>query len=358
MKGVATPKGGWNMRTWILWLGLAVAAWSEPTAVGKVESLAGAGNLMYHNAGKSDWYRAFVDMDNFKGQHLKTDAQTRATLRFHLGGVANLAQGSEIEIVGDRDVQVVGNTLLVKSGTLWAKVDKQKKDLKVKTAGGVMAIKGTEFVVSVQESGETRLALLEGEVVVQPDQGEAYEAVPGADVVFGAGRPLVAELRSTEELLKRLRAELGEQLFDMRQQLFETRQQMQAFRQDMLTTADELRQAAYTTRDSLLQSLGGLRGSNSNRGTQMRTGASAWLVGGRPHFSLPAPATGGYQLLLTRGDSFERELYWSARTNQGEVDYPSDARPLESGTYRWRAWPVDSQGQPQGRPLEGQLRVP
>jgi len=346
-------------RTLILWLGLVVAAWSEPAAVGKVESLAGAGNLFYHNAGKSDWYRAFVDMDSFKGQHLKTDAQSRATLRFHLGGVANLAQNSEIEIVSDRDVQLVGNTLLVKSGTLWAKVDKQKKDLKVKTAGGVMAIKGTEFVVSVQDSGETRLALLEGEVVVQPEQGEAYEAVPGADVIFGAGRPLVAELRSTEELLRRLRGELGEQLFDMRQQLFETRQQMQAFRQDMLTTADELREAAYTTRDSLLQSLGGLRGSRTTTtGSLSRPSGSAWLVGGRPHFSLPAPPTGGYQLLLTRGDSFERELYWSARTNQSEVDYPADARPLESGTYRWRAWPMDGQGQPQGRPLEGQLRVP
>lgn len=364
------------MLRWLYVILLAGWAWAQPAPVAQVQSIAGAGNLFYQDPGKPQWYRAYLEMDNYKGQHLKTDAASAATLRFHLGGLANLAKGSEIEIVGDRDIQVVGNTLVVKSGSLWAKVDKQKKDLQVKTAGGVMAIKGTEFVVSVDEQGDTRLSLLDGSVVVYPEGGEAYEAAPGHEILFGRNRQLVAELRSTQELLQRLRGQLGENFFEMRQQLLQTREQMEqtraqmlSFRKDMLETreqlqkdGDELRESLLNTRESLLESLGQNPKAQRRQGRVQAANRSAGMVTrnarGLPRFRYATAGAREYKILLARGPSFENGLLWAARTSQAEIDYPGDARPLDPGLYRWRVWPLDDQGQPLGQALEGNFQVP
>jgi len=338
---------------------LATSLWAQPAPVAQVESIAGDGHLFYQDAGKTSWYRAFVEMDNYKGQHLKTDKGSMATLRFKLGGLANLAKGSEIEIVSERNVEVVGNTLLLKSGSLWAKVEKQKEELKIKTAGGVMAIKGTEFVVQVDDNGDTKLSLLEGSVVVQPEVGESYQAEPGAEVTFGRGRRLVARLRSTQELLQGLRGELGENFFEMRQNLRETRQQLRALRSEMRSDLEDYRE---NTLDALAQS--GLL-TEKQRNKRRRTNRPARAMGqvtfdaqGRPQFSYPDLGASEYVLMLSRSDSFAGQLDWVVRTSQTQVSYPEDAKPLETGSYRWGVLPLDASGRLMGPARGGRFTRP
>jgi hypothetical protein len=346
--------------SWVVVVLLTGSLWAQPKPVATVESIAGDGRLLYQDAGKPSWFRAFVDMENYLGQHLKTDAGSMATLRFKLGGLANLSRGSEIEIVGERDVQSVGNTLLLKSGSLWAKVDKQKKELQIKTAGGVMAIKGTEFVVQVQENGDTKLSLLEGSVVVQPDLGESYQAEPGSEVIFGRGRPLVAQLRSTRELLQKLRQDLGDNFFEMRQNLQQTRQQMLDLRGDLVNSGQAMRASGEATRESILNSLSqaGLR--SRSKGTQRRPegGQVTFDAQGLPTFSYADQGASQYALFLSRGDSFRENLAWAVRSSQNRVTYPADGRPLEPGFYRWRVVPLDASGQPMGTAVEGSFTRP
>lgn len=380
------------------------AASAQPTPVANVETIAGAGNLFYQDDGKPSWYRAFVAMESFLGQHLKTDADSVATVRFKLGGLININKASEMEIVGTRDAKLVGNTLLIKSGSLWARVSKQKEELRIKSAGGVMAIKGTEFVVQVQENGDTTLSLLEGTVAIEPVDGDPYLAEPGAEVSFGPKRRLVAQLRTVQELLTKLRADLGERFFNLRQNLEEvrnrlnetrdtlelTRDQMEDMRGDLTQAAEEARASgeraredaeaarsaaedartnALNIRDQILGSLG--RGGSAGRGgstgrggatapAPARPAAAPALAGqvsfttpGFPRFTYPNMGAAAYVIMVARGDSFRGNLAWAARTSDTRVDYPADARPLEAGSYRWRVCPLNASGKPAGRPLEG-----
>lgn len=398
----------WLMITLIAVLaGRPPAASAQPTPVANVETIAGAGNLFYQDDGKPSWYRAFVAMESFLGQHLKTDADSVATVRFKLGGLININKASEMEIMGTRDAKLVGNTLLIKSGSLWARVSKQKEELRIKSAGGVMAIKGTEFVVQVQENGDTTLSLIEGTVAIEPVEGDPYLAKPGAEVSFGPKRRLAAQLRTVQELLTKLRADLGERFFNLRQNLEEvrnrlnetrdslelTRDQMEDMRGDLVQAGGEARAAgerarddaeaareaaedartnAMSIRDQILGSLGrgGSAGRSSGRGgatppASARPAAAPALAGqvsfpapGVPRFTYPNMGAAAYIVMVARGDSFRGNLTWAARTSGTSIDYPADGRPLDSGSYRWRVCPLNASGKPAGRPLEGAFTCP
>lgn len=206
------------MKQRILILLLTVAiSWAEPVA--EVDSIDGTGSLFYRDSGASDWKVATVDMGASVGQHLRTDADTIASLRFLLGGQANLDKGSEIEIISPRDINVVTRTIVLKKGAFWAQFDKQKAPIEIKTSAGVMGIRGTEFLVEIDEAGETVLSLIEGEVEITPEVGESYFAKPGHQVRFGRRKRLRASHMKPEELMRRLKKRSGRRFFRKRQHL-------------------------------------------------------------------------------------------------------------------------------------------
>lgn len=346
----------------LLLVSLAAGAEPQGQPVARVQTIAGAGNLFYSDAGP--WFRAYAEMDSYKGQHLKTDKASMATLAFKLGGLVNIDRGTEIEIIADRDVKIVGDTLELKSGSLWARVKKQKSTLRIKTAGGVMGIKGTEFVVQV-DGGQTRLSLLEGSVEVEPDQGEAYMAEPGERVTFGSGRDLEAQLLGTEALLRDLEVELGETFIDLRrnleqveQSLRETEPIVRSAMADARAGMEQAEAGLDEARRALIEAglMGGdstsSNGGGASQPSPLAQSMEVRIVSGRPRLLFEKLEAPEYAVMLTRGDSFEQSIDWMTRTTQTSVDYPADARPLAAGRYRWRVLLLDDQGRSSGTAYE------
>ena len=72
----------------ILLIAVSLAASAqEKKKVAKVLSIEGAKKLQY-KFGSDKWFDAFVNKSNFLTEHLKTDADTMATIEFDIGGQA------------------------------------------------------------------------------------------------------------------------------------------------------------------------------------------------------------------------------------------------------------------------------
>lgn len=135
--------------------------------VGRVIDIDGR-KLMTNRMTESSWFQAYMEMSTFLKERLQTDEHTTATIQFTVNGRSVIAPGTQVEI------DTVGSTrvMKVKSGTVWAKFDKQEEEFQIKTAGGVMGIEGTEFFVEADEEGETTLTVIEGKVRVQSGDQE------------------------------------------------------------------------------------------------------------------------------------------------------------------------------------------
>lgn len=199
--------------------GVAVA---DPVAW--VQQLYGGKHLTYREGESGNWYRAYLDQNADIGTFFKTDPQSTANLMFFLGGKAVLDKGCEIKLISARNAQVISQGLEVKQGNFWAKFDKQKgSPIRIRTAGGVMGIKGTEFVVQVAPDGSTKLSLIEGEVTVDDNNGQSFTAEPGNEVTFGPNTPMLTRLYSLEELMENLHSDLGPSFDALRSELHEFR---------------------------------------------------------------------------------------------------------------------------------------
>lgn len=191
----------------LLLLTLTSPLWAQTKEVARVDSIEGSKGLSMKKGDKGAWTTALVNTMAAVGDHLKTDAKTEATLEFLLGGRANLDTGTEIAILNSKDAKVVAQTVQLNSGSIWAQFDKQKSPVQIQTAGGVMGIRGTEFVVSVDPQGETELSLIEGEVEVTDAQGQTSIVRPGQRVRFGLLKRMATQDYTPEELLQRLQEE-------------------------------------------------------------------------------------------------------------------------------------------------------
>ena len=84
---------------------------------------------------------------------LATSANTRAALRFtDDGSILRLNPSSRVRLTSGDERGVVVRTLQLEFGELWARVAHHDgTTLRVQTPAGVAAVKGTEFVVKVDE---------------------------------------------------------------------------------------------------------------------------------------------------------------------------------------------------------------
>jgi len=97
---------------------------------------------------------------------LATSANTRAALRFtDDGSILRLNPNSRVRLTSGAERGVVVRTLQLEFGELWTRVTRHDgTTLRVQTPAGVAAVKGTEFVVRVDERGVTTVLTLEGVV--------------------------------------------------------------------------------------------------------------------------------------------------------------------------------------------------
>ena len=116
---------------------------------------------------------------------VETSPNTRAALRFtDDGSILRLNPSSRMRLTSGDERGVVVRTLELEFGELWARVTRnQGTTLRVQTPAGVAAVKGTEFLVRVDERGVTTVLTLEGVV-------EFFNR--GGRVDLAAGRKVVA----------------------------------------------------------------------------------------------------------------------------------------------------------------------
>ncbi|HET7464247.1 MAG TPA: FecR family protein [Longimicrobium sp.] len=116
-----------------------------------------------------------------------TSADTRAALRFtDDGSILRLNPNSRVVLTSGDERNVVVRTIQLEAGELWTRVNRhQGTTLRVSTSAGVAAVKGTEFVVRVDESsGATTVITLEG--VVEFFNGAGRVDVPAGSKVVAA----------------------------------------------------------------------------------------------------------------------------------------------------------------------------
>lgn len=383
-----------------IWLILsATLASAQPVAW--VQKLYGDKNLVYKEGESGKWYRAFLDQNAPVGTHFKTDANSTASLMFFLGGKAVLDKGSEIKIISERNVDLVSQGIELKQGTFWAKFDKQKQaPVRIKTAGGVMGIRGTEFVVQVAADGTTKLSLLEGDVLVEAKNGETFEAQPGNEVTFGPSEPLLHRLFKLEELNQRLESDLGPAFQELRDGLLEFRQSWResqvAVRAGLLeakqglqvarlaalsgddrtrrqyekgTTAAAGLEAANQSLAKIDQLLKGLEIADQNdqstdvynqgsvaQGTNTDSSGETAVLEQHPTLSWAIPEGERYSVIFLDAKD-DKVIHWVDETSKTTYTHPSDAKPLAPGLYRFRVIPLNTQGEIVGEAIEGRFRV-
>lgn len=100
------------------------------------------------------------------GDLVNTGKNTRAAIRFtDDGSIIRLNPSSRLQVQVSGDKSAITKTIELEFGELWAKVHKQQGgQFRVQTPAGVAAVKGTEFIVRVDENGLTTILTLEGVV--------------------------------------------------------------------------------------------------------------------------------------------------------------------------------------------------
>jgi hypothetical protein len=135
-----------------------------------------------------------------------TSANTRAALRFtDDGSILRLNPSSRVRLTSGDERGVVVRTLQLEFGELWARVSRHDgTTLRVQTPAGVAAVKGTEFVVRVDEKGVTTVLTLEGVVEFFNPAGRV-DVTAGSKVVVDSatrapqpGPATAADLRGAE----------------------------------------------------------------------------------------------------------------------------------------------------------------
>jgi hypothetical protein len=136
------------------------------------------------------------------GDLVATSANTRAALRFtDDGSVLRVNPNARVRLSSGDERGVVVRTLSLEFGELWARVERhQGTTLRVQTPAGVAAVKGTQFLVRVDEHGVTTVLTLEG-LVEFFNQAGRVDIPPGQKVVVdSAGTAPRAEPATAADL--------------------------------------------------------------------------------------------------------------------------------------------------------------
>ena len=302
-----------------------------------------------------------------------------ASLRFFLGGKVGLGKDCEIEIISERDVE--SRSIHLKKGKFWAKFDKQKAPIRIHTAGGVMGIRGTEFLLEVEENGDTQLSLVEGSVEIVPKVGETLLAEPGMKVSFGPEQALIYQIfEDVDKLLQEVREEVGPAFFQLRESLALTRQTLRDTDVEVRTALIDAQTGMLEARlglksaddaikqseleglnlnlDGLDQLLSGLEGGNSQAGqkTPPPQAKNLPILSAFPSLRWQDLQSPKYAVLFLSEDD-DSIVHWVDESPVNSYSYPPDAQPLVPGRYRVRILPLGAENEVRSEGLEFHFKV-
>ena len=385
-------------------LGSALLVWSLNNPVWSQEYLGkviqikpttkgGAAELLQQHPNKN-WYASFVDQPFQLQDRFQTNQTTAAALELLLGGRVGISPNSEIEIISERNVRdaKASKRIYLRRGGMWVKASRLKEPLEIQTNGGVMGIKGTEFVVETSSSSETSVSVLEGAVEIVGTDGKVLgQAKPGDKYLLSLNAvPVVKSYGSSSEGVGTLRTELEQsdvwsgfnevlklrdtltswcssaQIQSLREIGSRNRMAVNVSRADVISNptkaftdigraAGDAGKQAGDIGIALGQIFGGKRpAANPSQAVnadfpnhltpdaQAGTGSASRL----PVFHWTGfSQADGYVVLLSQKEDFS-QLRWSGRSSDSEIAYPANTEPLEPGKYYWRVFAVDANDQP------------
>lgn len=355
-----------------LLISLGLPALAQPaTPVAKVVQIKadkGQANLTYQRA-SNQWYAGFVDMPNYVNDLLKTDDHTVSAIEFTMGGRMAINTGTTIEILGQDQAQVQGSVvrrIFLKAGSIWAKFSHEREEPQVQTSGGVMAIKGTEFVAETNKKGKLKkLVVLKGHVTYTPTNGKPVDAVASngqaSVVTLLHGTPVVHMVDADQE-----RQQLMEHDFRAASNYLDwaavvtgngTLSDASYYAWLAADVVDNPAQAAVDYAESYSPvslpfgvSVGGGH-SKPDFPTKLSPDAShgSGTVTGPPTFSWNSlDGAKSYVVVISR-DPKMSTLDWTSRVQGTTVSYPSNAIPLKAGRYYWRVIGIDGDGHSVGK---------
>ena len=386
---------------------------AEPVA--QVEKMYGQENLFRQKTEAAQWYRSFLEQNASIGNHFKTDPGSWANIRFFLGGKLSLGKDCEVEIVSEREGEVIREAIHLKKGTFWAKFDKQKAHpVKIRTAGGVMGIRGTEFVVQLLPDGSTKLSLLEGDVGVEAGGGNAG-ARPGDEIIFGSGASTSQNSFSQADLRQRLKDDLGpmyDELLGAINDLgyaflkadlprrtatlnktshkvtailenrarngqerneavdkykdeadFDKANETLARLEQLLADAPQGRETTTaSTQDETMSDIQKILAGQApdsetaarktNDSTPLRAGENLTVLAPRPTINWTSLSCPKYGIAFF-APTKEDQVEWADITDQLNYTMPEDAEPLPPGRHKFRIIPLNTENEVAGEALEG-----
>ncbi|MBI2924743.1 MAG: FecR domain-containing protein [Verrucomicrobia bacterium] len=144
---------------------------TNPPAESACELLTARGQVEVLVTGSAQWKSAKGEQPLRLGDRLRTGKQSQATVRLSDSSVLRVNELTTLEI---QPPQQQGRKPLVdlKSGSVYFFSREKPEDVQFRTPVVVGAIRGTEFHVEVAESGDTQVALLDGEIQLGNEQGQ------------------------------------------------------------------------------------------------------------------------------------------------------------------------------------------
>src|ERR1043165_5976566 len=144
------------------------AADAAPTSCTIVER---QGKVEFARKGTTTWTVAQTNEVLQVGDRLRTGLRARATLRWSELAVVRVDELTTLELQPPAKPGAKAEMEL-KSGASYFLSREKPEDIKFRTPVASGAIRGTEFVLRVAEDGQTKLALVHGEVLLASAQGE------------------------------------------------------------------------------------------------------------------------------------------------------------------------------------------
>lgn len=355
------------------------------TVVASVVAIDGKLMLERPGAGK---YAAFVQMSDYIGDRLTTEAKSVAAVEFVVGGKIGINPNSTVEITGNRSAtDASGSVLRVTSGAVWAKFDKQKSPLLIRTPSATLGIRGTEFLINA-DNESTTIDVFEGKVAYTPTKaGEEVSALPDTAPVATAGMRIIIgnALKAKVETYdpEKLRKEDADKYKDLASALVGLRIVSNiagfipggsrlypaiGYANLAIDVVANPEQAARNFAASQIEShvpmgglLGGVIRSAGNSGGAKKD--PDFPIDLKPYDQENANPNDlrftwkqfkdakQYVVLVSKNEQMDQaNLQWAANITENGVTYPKDGPPLQAGQkYFWRVVAMNDEGKAIGK---------
>ena len=148
---------------------------------------------------QKNWQKASPPQKINSGTWIRTGPSASAALVLPNKTQTRIAKNSELLLKSKEKKSEVK----LKLGKLWSKTNKKPVELKINAPNAVASIRGTEWVVEVDDNGESSLAVMEGEIQLASSSGENKSVESGSVAsVSKSGQITLVKLVNPKEYLQ------------------------------------------------------------------------------------------------------------------------------------------------------------